>query len=152
MEIWNLNRKHFTGKEIAEKQEISRPAVSQALREANERIKALLENAAKSNKICLELLSEKYGYARGRSGMFKTTAYITYSPKNGLQVWYDHKGHCESCDEYGDCRRIILQEFKERYLKVPNDALIPTKLGEILFQEIEEFIQREEQIKIEQNK
>jgi hypothetical protein len=75
--------------------------------------------------------------------MFKVKAFITYSPMNGLQVWYDHKGHCENCEEFGDCRRIILQEFKERHIMVQNEALRPTELGEILFEKIEATIRKE---------
>ncbi|MFX1250631.1 MAG: hypothetical protein ACFFCZ_03370 [Promethearchaeota archaeon] len=143
IKIWVLTRKYLSGKEIAEKEGITRPAVSQNLRVANQRIKDLLENTARSNKICIELLSKKYGYVRGYSAMFKVRAYITYSPENGLQVWYDHKGHCENCEEFGDCRRIILQEFKERQITVPNEALRPTELGEILFEKIEDAIRKD---------
>lgn len=97
----------------------------------------MLENAARMNKIRLDLLSPELGFARGKSLIFKTRVYITYSPINALQVWYDHKGECEGCEEFGECRRGILQEFKERNLAIPNPALRPTDLIELLVKTLE---------------
>ncbi len=134
LEIWKLNRKRLTGVEIANLRQVSRAAVSKLLKEANYRIKTLLENAAKGNKIHIEKMSEKLGYVQGYSNIFKVKAYITYSPINGIQIWYDHKGHCETCEEYVNCRNILLQEFKEREINLhSNEKLRPNELGELLF-------------------
>ncbi|MHA2232576.1 MAG: hypothetical protein ACXAB4_08785 [Candidatus Hodarchaeales archaeon] len=144
--IWNLRRTQLTkdhrivGKEMAKQLDISPGAVSQFLTEANNRIRAILENAARMNKIRLDLLSPEVGFARGKSLIFKTQTYITYSPVNAVQVWYDHKGDCEGCEEFGDCRRGILQEFKERDLNVPNAALRPTDMVELLVRELEGMV------------
>ncbi|MFX0092492.1 MAG: hypothetical protein ACFFBD_12080 [Candidatus Hodarchaeota archaeon] len=138
--IWRLKRTQITGIQIAKLKKISRASVSKTLKEANERIKTLLDNAARMNKIHLELLSAELGFARGYSHVFKVRAYITYSPINGVNVWYEHEGICEDCEDFTSCRKLLIQEFKERNLSVPTNVLRPTILGEILFQKIERMI------------
>ncbi|PWI48548.1 hypothetical protein CEE45_05760, partial [Candidatus Heimdallarchaeota archaeon B3_Heim] len=71
MEIWQLKRTRLTGKQIAQRKQISRAAVSKTLKEANKRVMALLENGARMNKIHLDLLSAKFGFARGYNHVFK---------------------------------------------------------------------------------
>lgn len=139
LEIWKLKRTKLTGKEIAAEKEVTPGFVSKTLTEANQRIRGLLENAAHMNKITLEFLSEELGFARGQSYMFNVRCYITFSPRNGVQVWYEHKGECASCEKYTLCREILLQEFKERNLKIENPSLRPTDLVELLFEKLEEM-------------
>jgi hypothetical protein len=93
------------------------------------------------NKITLEVLSGEQGYARGISHMFDVPAYITYSPKNNVQVWYEDKGNCIKCDKYDFCRTIIIQEFKEMNLRLENPKLQPTLLIEKLIELIEEKVE-----------
>ena len=125
---------------MAKAQNISPAAVSRTLSDADSRIKVLLENAANMNKIRIDLLSPELGFARGQSLIFKVRVYITYSPVNGLQVWYEHQGACEGCEEYGICRQTIIREFTERGLNVPNPALRPTDLIEVLFKKLEGLV------------
>jgi len=147
VEIWSLKRTQITndqqtfGKELAKQMNISPAAVSQTLSKANGRIIALIKNAVKMNKIRVDLLSPELGFARGESLIFKTRTYITYSPENGVQIWYDHKGDCEGCEEFGECRRDILQEFKERNLRPPNPMLRPTDLVETLVKQLERMLE-----------
>ncbi|MFX0066365.1 MAG: hypothetical protein ACFFC7_29735 [Candidatus Hermodarchaeota archaeon] len=138
--IWQLKRNKLTGKQIAKQKQISLPSVSKTLKEANERVKALLKNAARMNKIHLNLISADLGFARGYSHVFKVRVFITYSPINGVNVWYEHEGVCEDCEDFISCRKVLIQEFKERNLSVPKDVVRPTTLGEILFQKIEEIL------------
>ncbi|MFW9994724.1 MAG: hypothetical protein ACFFD4_21960 [Candidatus Odinarchaeota archaeon] len=141
VEIWKLNRDNLTGREIAGKKDVSPAFVSKTLKQTNKLVKDLLENAARMNKIKLDLLSEELGFARGKSHVFKVKAYITFSPENGVQVWYDHEGECASCGEFGHCRDVLLLEFKERNIDVPSPTLRPTDLGELLFKKLEELVE-----------
>ncbi|MFQ5979623.1 MAG: hypothetical protein ACE5OZ_15960 [Candidatus Heimdallarchaeota archaeon] len=93
------------------------------------------------NKISLDLISEQLGYARGQSHMFDVPAYITFSPKNGVQVWYEDKGECVTCEKYNFCRQVIIQEFKERNLKLETPSLQPTLLVEALIAKLEERLE-----------
>ncbi|MFX1512726.1 MAG: hypothetical protein ACFFCQ_09080 [Promethearchaeota archaeon] len=138
--IWNLNRNKLTGREIAQQIKVDPGFVSRSLKEANKRIKGLLEDVAKMNKIKLDLMNGELGIARGHSYIFDITAYLTFSPINGLQVWYEHKGDCTSCEEFVECRKALLQEFKERDLEIPNPTLRPTDLSDLLFKKIEEIL------------
>lgn len=140
VEIWNLRLKRLTGREIAKQKKVTPGFVSKTLKEANTRIKALLENAARMNKITLSHISAKLGFAQGYSHTFKIRVHITYSQANGVQVWYDHKGECASCDELGTCREMLIQEFKARDLKLPHEAVRPTDLCDTLFNEIRKML------------
>ncbi len=128
----------MSGVQIAQNKRISRATVSKTLKKANERVKSLLENAARMNRIQIKILNEELGYVKGYSHMFKLEAHITFSPINGVHVWYDHKGKCESCEDLTNCREVLLQEFKERNLQVPHTAIRPTDLSDLLFEKIEE--------------
>ena len=137
LEVWMLTRRQQSGRAIARQKKVSPAFVSQTLKEANHRIKALLENEAKVNKIKLDHLDVALGFARGYSQMLRVKTFLTFSPTNGIQVWYEHKGDCASCELYDECRSALLQEFKERNLKVASPTLAPTDLGEILFDTLE---------------
>jgi len=138
IEVWFLKRNDLSGRKIAKQKEVTPAFISKTLKEANKRVKSLLENAAKANKITLDLISAEQGFAKGKSHMFHLAAYITFSPENGIQVWYDHKGDCATCEEFTRCRNVLLQEFKERNIKLNNPQLRPTDLGDLLFQKLEE--------------
>lgn len=138
VEIWFLKRNALSGRKIAKQKDVTPAFISKTLKEANKRIKALLEHTAKSSKISLDLLNPELGFAKGKSQIFNLTAYITFSPENNIQVWYEHKGDCSSCDQFDHCRSVLLQEFKERDIKLDNPHLRPTDLGDFLFRTLEE--------------
>ena len=140
LEIWKLKRSKLKGKEIAKQKNVTPGFVSNSLSEANSRIRGLIENAAHMNKITLDLINEELGFARGLSHMINVKCYITFSPKNGVQVWYEHKGDCVSCEKYVICREILYQEFRERDLAIDNPSMRPTDLVELLFQKLEGMV------------
>ena len=140
IEFWVLNRDNYSGREIAKEKKVTPAFVSQTLKEANERIDTLLRDAAKANKIHLNYINKELGFARGKSFILKMTVFITFSPTNGVQVWYKQKGSCVGCEVYDECRTALLQEFKERNLPIDNPTLAPTHLSEILFDYLEKMI------------
>ncbi|MFX1424509.1 MAG: hypothetical protein ACFFB2_19490 [Promethearchaeota archaeon] len=140
--IWALKRIKLTGREIAERIDVDPGYVSRSIKEANKRIRGMLEEAARMNKIKLVFINSELGIAQGHSHIFNISAHITFSPKNGLQVWYEHKGDCTSCEEFSDCRETLIQEFKERKIKIPNKSLRPTDLSDLLFKKIKEMSER----------
>jgi hypothetical protein len=139
--IWTLKRNKLTGREISKRIGVDPGFVSRSLKESNKRIKALFEDSARVNKIKLNYINSEMGIARGHSNIFNISTHITFSPKNGLQMWYKHKGDCTSCEEYSDCREALIQEFKERNIKIPNESLRPTDLSDLLFKKIMETIE-----------
>lgn len=141
IKIWGLKRDKLTGREIAEQEKVDPGYVSRSLKEANKRITGLLEEAAKMNKIKLEFVNGELGIARGHSHIFNISAHITFSPQNGLQVWYEHKGDCTNCEEFAACKEALIQEFKERNISIPDDETQPTDLSDLLFKKIMERIE-----------
>ena len=135
-----MKRNNISGRKIAKQRNVTPGFISKTLKEANNRIESLLEYSARANKITPELISKELGFIKGKSHMFNCTAFITFSPENGVQVWYDHIGDCVSCDEFTHCKTILLQEFKERNIRLENPQMRPTDMGKLLFKTLEEMV------------
>ena len=97
-----------------------------------------LEETAKINKIDVETLDQNRGFLKGYSNHFKTQAFITFSAKNGIQLWYKHEGDCEKCPKLQTCRETLLAEAKDRSFLLLDDTnkILPSKLAEALFAKI----------------
>jgi len=136
--IWDLRRKGFSEAGIARKLKVTRQTVHKSLDVANSKVFTALEEAAKINKIKIETLDPAKGILLGYSSYFKTAAIITFSAKNGVQVWYRHEGDCNNCDQFKFCKETLLSEAKERNIPLPENAnsMPPSKLAEILFSKI----------------
>jgi len=136
--IWDLRSKGFTEAGIARKLKVSRQTVHKALDIANSKVSTALQEAAKINKIKIKILDPSKGILLGYSLYFKTEALITFSAKNGVQVWYKHEGECNNCEQIQSCREALLTEAKERNIPLPENAnsMPPSKLAEILFSKI----------------
>lgn len=130
--IWLRRRQKDQPSNIAEDMTVSRPYVSQAQRIAEERIGSLLKHTAKVNRIVLDNLSSEYGFAVGYCHAHDSQTYITYSHKMGVQVWFSHKGDCDSCDLNENCNEVLRNLAEEWEITLAKD-LAPTQLGETLF-------------------
>ena len=130
--IWLRRRQKDQPSDIAEDMTVSRPYVSQAQRIAEERIGSLLKHTAKVNRIVLDNLSSEYGFAVGYCHAHDSQTYITYSHKMGVQVWFSHKGDCDSCDLNENCNEVLRNLAEEWEITLAKD-LAPTQLGETLF-------------------
>jgi hypothetical protein len=142
LEIWTLNRNNIQGKEIAKLKDVTQAFVSKTLKITTNRIEDLLVNAAKTNRITLEIIDPVLGFAKGYHHTLKDVAHLTFSPQNGVQVWYEHQGDCADCGIFDECRTMLLNEFKGRNLKPKNETLAPTHLADELFLKLEVLSQR----------
>jgi hypothetical protein len=142
LEIWTLNRNNIQGKEIAKLKNVTQAFVSKTLKLTTKRVEDLLVNAAKTNRITLEIIDPVLGFAKGYHHNVKDIVHLTFSPQNGVQVWYEHHGDCVNCDIFDDCRKMLLTEFKERNLKPKNETLAPTNLADELFVNLEALSQK----------
>jgi hypothetical protein len=133
--VWSLKSEGFTEADIGRKLDIKRQTVHKALNVANQKILQALEETAKINKIEIKTVSPTRGYLVGYSPHFETEAFVTYSPKNGIQIWYKHEGNCKKCRRAKVCRETILEEARERKLDFEGDVseTSPSKLADILF-------------------
>ena len=136
--IWKLKSEGFTEASIGRKLNIKRQTVHKALNVANQKILQSLEETAKINKIEIQTVSPTQGYLTGYSPHFDTNAFVTYSPKNGVQIWYKHEGDCKKCSKAQTCRETLLAEARERKLDFEGDMsqMPPSKLAEALFSKI----------------
>ena len=135
--IWGLKSKGVTEAKIARQLNVTRQTVHKAVSTANSRICESLEEAAKLNKIEIETIDASKGFLVGYSPHFKTKAFVTFSAKNGVQIWYKHEGNCDKCKKLQSCREMLLAEAKERNFLLPLDTQVaPSKLADVLFSRI----------------
>jgi hypothetical protein len=135
--IWGLKCSGLREASIARKLHVTRQTVHKAVFTANLRVGESLEEAAKLNKIDVERFDAVRGFLVGYSSHFKTRAFVTFSAKNGIQVWYKHLGHCESCKRLQACKETLLAEAKERNVLLPEEtSVLPSQLADDLFSKL----------------
>ena len=123
---------------IARKLNVTRQTVHQALDTANIKIAEALQETAKINKIETQKINPDKGFLLGYSDHFKTQAFVTFSAKNGVQLWYKHECDCEKCSKLQTCRETLLSEAKDRNFLLLDDTskILPSKIAEALFAKI----------------
>jgi hypothetical protein len=136
--IWGLKNSGMQEANIARKLAVTRQTVHKAISTANSRIAESLQEAADLNKIDIQTMDAAKGFLAGYSSHLKTQAFVTFSAKNGVQVWYKHEGHCMSCKRLKQCREILVAEANERnFLLTENvNEILPSKLADALFSKI----------------
>ena len=137
-QLWGLKSSGVPEATIARRLNITRQTVHQTIGTANTKIAEALEETAKINKIETQKLFPEKGFLMGYSAHFKTQVFITFSAKNGVQVWYRHEGDCEKCKKIQTCRDTLLAEAKDRNFLLLDDTskILPSKLAEALFAKI----------------
>ncbi len=119
--IWLKRRQKIRPSKLAEKFGVSRPFISKAQRQAETRIKQLIQYSAAVNRIHIQHSSPRHGFAVGYNPSTKSQAYIFYSLKLGIQTWFEHNGACNNCEAQDNCIDTINQLAKEwQVLLQPN--------------------------------
>ena len=128
--IWDLKSRGKQEAHIARELKVTRQTIHKALDTANIKIGEALEETAKINKIDIQTMDPTKGFLMGYSSHFKTNAFITFSAKNGIQVWYKHEGNCEKCSKLQTCRETLLAEAKERNFLILDETskILPSNL------------------------
>lgn len=136
--IWDLKSRGQQDVNIARKLGVTRQTIHSVLGTANLKIGEALQEVAEINKIEVEKLDSNRGFLKGYSNHFKTQAFVTFSAKNGIQLWYKHEGDCEKCQKLQTCRETLLSEAKDRNFIILDDTskILPSKLAEALFAKI----------------
>jgi len=136
--IWGLKSKGQQEASIARELKITRQTVHKAINTANSRIEDSLKEAAQLNKIEIQTLNTTRGFLSGYSPHFKTQAFVTFSAKNGIQVWYKHEGHCQTCKRLQTCREMLVSEANARNFLLTQDInqISPSNLADVLFNKI----------------
>ncbi len=138
MQIWELKKKGILEAHIARELSITRQTVHKTIKVANSKISQALMEVAELNKIRINEVNPTKGILIGYSLDFKTPVIITFSAKNGVQIWYKHKGNCKKCDQLETCQRMLLMELKDRNIQPPEnlESISPSELAEFLLQKI----------------
>jgi hypothetical protein len=137
-EIWEFKKKGFSESDIARRLQVTRQTVHKAADVATIKIEAALVEAANLNKIKIKNMDASNGILMGHSSEFTTPTIITFSPRNGLQIWYRHEGDCSHCERIEKCRIALLTEMEDRHIQLQKEAasMSPSKLAELLFKNI----------------
>jgi len=136
--MWDLKSTGLPEAGVARKLNVTRQTVHKALDIANSKILDSLQETAKINKIKIQTVNSATGVLVGYSTHFQTKALITFSAKNGVQVWYRHEGDCQNCEQLQICKETLLTEAKERDIPVSEDMgkMLPSEFSEILFSKL----------------
>jgi len=136
--IWDLSRTGLKEASIARKLKVERQTIHKALDIATEKVYESLQETAKVNKIKIQKISSAKGFLIGNSAHFNTKALVTFSAKNGIQIWYRHEGNCKNCEQLNSCKEELLAEAEDRNIPVPedNNHILPSEFAKILFAQI----------------
>ncbi len=137
-EIWGLRRSGKTESEISRELSISRQSVHIMLDAAQSKVLQALNEAASVNRIQVNRLDVEKGVVAGYSPEFSHKVVVTYSPRNGVRIWYEHDDDCKQCRLDTEWLKIILEEAEERRVKLSQRELRlpPAQLAKVVFQRI----------------
>jgi len=138
LKIWNLKRRGSLEAGIARELKVSRQTVHKAADVAESKVAQALMETARLNKIKVKTVDPVTGLLSGFSSEFKTPAIITFSTRNGVQVWYKHEGDCTHCDNLDTCKKTLLTEIEERNIQSSKslESMSPTRISEFLIRRL----------------
>jgi transcriptional regulator len=133
--LWALKFGGLTESDISRREEISRQSVHIILDVAREKISQALKETVEVNRIRVEHLDVAKGILVGESLEFGHKVVVTYSPSNGIRIWYAHDADCRECKLDKSWVKVILKEAQERRIEL-SDAelrLPPRTLAKLIF-------------------
>ena len=136
--VWDLFRKGLSQTKIAKDLGVSRQNIHKIVNKANNRVLRALLDTAEINKLDIRRVDPVKGVLVGYSQGFDSRVFLTYSPKNGVQLWYDHQGQCKDCKKREECTSRLLETAREWEVELTEEETTfpPTLLAERLFSEV----------------
>ncbi len=133
--LWSLKLGGLSESDISRKEEISRQSVHIILDVARDKISRALDEAAEVNRIRVSHTDVARGILVGESLEFDHKVVVTYSPSNGIKIWYAHDDACRECKLDKSWVRVILKEAEERRIELSAAELRlpPHKLAKLIF-------------------
>lgn len=134
-EFWLRRREGKKNVEIAKEYEITKQAVGKALQAASSKILKTLIEMAKANQIEIKNIYEEKGILLGRSLQLNRKAIIFLSKKYGIQIWYEHNGNCDPCENEQRCSEILSELAYELGIDIDikNPSEDAKKIFEVIF-------------------
>ena len=135
---WSLRRDGLSQAEISRKMDVTRQTVNKVFDAIDSRVSKALLEAAQVNRIEISRLDPKKGFLLGRSPSLGLDVFITFSGRNGIQLWYRGESDCPECPVHDECRKKLLIEAEDRNIQLPDKAggMEPSELAETLFKKI----------------
>lgn len=138
--FWRLRFDGLSQAEISRKMGITRQTVNKTINAIDSKVSKALLEAAQLNRIEISRVDPEKGFLLGRSSTLAMVTLITFSDKNGIQIWYKGEGRCPECEWRDSCKEKLLTEAKARNIPLPKNAenMQPSKLADLLFKKIME--------------
>ena len=135
---WSLRRSGLTQAEISRKMDVTRQTVNKVFDAIDSRVSKALLEAAQVNRIEINRLDPKKGFLLGRSPSLGLDVFITFSERNGIQLWYRGESDCAECKVRSSCMQKLFVEAEDRGIKLPEKALNkePSELADLLLKKI----------------
>jgi len=138
LSIWSFRRDGLPQFKIAEKLGVTRQAVHNVIGLIDRKVSRALKDAANLNRIQIQHLDSVKGVLLGYHPEFKEQVIVSFSTRNGIQMWHKHTGRCGDCKLEKECRRILLAEAEERSVKLTEEdkRQPPAKLAHTVFSQV----------------
>jgi len=133
--LWSLQLGGLTESDISRKEEISRQSVHIILDVAQEKLSRALKEAAEVNRIRVSHMDPAKAVLFGESLEFGHKVVVTYSPSNGIKIWYAHDDDCRECRLDKSWVKVILKEAEQRRIELSAAEIQrpPHKLAKLIF-------------------
>jgi transcriptional regulator with XRE-family HTH domain len=130
----------LTQADISRKMDVTRQTVNKAFNAIDSRVSKALLEAAQVNRIEISRLNPEKGFLLGRSPSLGFNVLITFSERNGIQIWYQGESDCAECKVRESCKKKLIIEAEDRGIQLPEKAeeKEPSELADILFKKIVE--------------
>jgi transcriptional regulator with XRE-family HTH domain len=137
-EYWTMRLSGLTQADISRKMDVTRQTVNKAFNAIDSRVSKALLEAAQVNRVEISRLDSEKGFLVGRSPSLGMEVLITFSERNGIQLWYRGESDCAECNVRNSCMQKLLIEAEDRGIKLPekSDDIEPSELAETLFKKI----------------
>lgn len=138
--FWGLRRRGSTQADISREMAVTRQTVNKVFNAIDSKVSKALLETAQVNRLEVSRVDSEKGFLVGRSPSLGLDALVTFSERNGIQVWYEGEGSCSECSWFADCRRKLVAEAEERGIRLPENAEVvePSKLADVLIKGIVE--------------
>ena len=133
--IWELRFRGFRVSDISREIGKSRQYVSKSLQSADSKIYRGLLEAARMNKVTIKTMDPDRGFLIGYAREFNSPVLITFSPRDGFNIWRPHEGQCGQCLDIDSCRSQLLNEAIRLGVEIKRGErrLPPAELAGLIF-------------------
>ena len=133
-----MKRDGLSHAEIARRLNVTRQAIHKVAGNVENKVTETMTQVASAAKIEIKQLDATKGILLGYSYENENRVIMTFSAKQGVQIWQHHAGKCGNCQSLSACQEIILGEAEERGITLTKEEKekTPTELAHIVFSKV----------------